>query len=316
MSFKSLNDTFIYQNLNRNNTITKMIPNILKNGKVLTQKNLEDAYNIIYKNFKFPLKHKIFEEIEEGTIVPIYSPNNIRMITSIPFFLTRNSAGKVISVILVDIYGNMSKDGENVVIDPKKLYVLLEGAYFAKLCYKYSDTISTKSHVITSGSSIYSNMFTRVLNKKYALNTDKTKLHKVLFSSSKFYLINMLGLRDDDKAFNYAFKNCIGGNHLILNDFNNLLETKDFTDLSTFIKALSSPRLGLNFKDLTVRNYIEQFIYMYDTSCLLSLESFPYFIYNILSVTNGAYINNQYILEDIVDTHGAKIYNALSSLNN
>lgn len=316
MALKSLGDTFIYQNLNSNNSITKIIPNILKNGKILTQKNLEDVYNIIYKNFKFPLKHKIFEDIENGTIVPIFSPNTVRMITAMPFFLTRDESGKVIAVVLVDMYGSMNKDNESVTIDPKKFYAMLEGAYFAKLCFRRSDVISTNSIVITSGSSVYSNMFTRILNKKYALNTDKIKMHKVIFAASKFFLINILGLRDDEKTFNYAFRNCIGGNHLIMNEFNNLFEPGDFKDLASFIKALSSPRLGLNLKDLTVRNYLEQFIHMYDAACLLSLESLPYFIYNVIAVANGAYINNQYVLEDIVDNHGAKIYNALINLDN
>lgn len=311
MALRSLSDTFIYQNLNANNTISKMIPNILKNGKVLTNKNLEDVYNIIYKNFKFPLKHKIFEAIENELIVPIFSPTTVRMTTAIPFFLTRNASGRVIAVVLVDMYGSMNKDTEAVTIDPKKFYAMLEGAYFALLCYKKADAIQTNSTIITSGSSIYSNMFTRILNKKYALNTDKIKMHKVIFAASKFFLINMLGMDDDEKTFNYAFRNCVGGNHLILSEFNNLFEKDDFKDLSTFIKALGSPKLGLNLKDLTVRNYLEQFIHMYDAACLLSLESLPYFIYNIIAVTNGAYINNQYILEDIVDTHGAKIYNSL-----
>lgn len=47
---------------------------------------------------------------------------------------------------------------------------------------------------------------------------------------------------------------------------------------------------------------------LYDPAALLSLESFQYFIYNIISVTTGAYINNQYVLEDIVGQNGAKIY--------
>jgi hypothetical protein len=54
---------------------------------------------------------------------------------------------------------------------------------------------------------------------------------------------------------------------------------------------------------------------MYDHSALLSLEYFPYFLYNVLSVTNGAYINNQYVLEDIIEKHGPKLYADVITVN-
>ena len=37
-------------------------------------------------------------------------------------------------------------------------------------------------------------------------------------------------------------------------------------------------------------------------------KDFGNFLYNIISVTNGGYINNQYILEGIVGNTGSKIY--------
>jgi hypothetical protein len=54
---------------------------------------------------------------------------------------------------------------------------------------------------------------------------------------------------------------------------------------------------------------------MYDASALLALEAFPYFLYNVMSVTNGAYINNQYVLEDIVEHNGAKMYADLINMD-
>lgn len=315
MGFKSLNDTFIYQNLNSNGSITKVISKVLQTGKILSIKNLEETFLIINKNFKFPLKYKVIEEVENGNIRLVFSPDNMRMTTCMPFFLTRNNAGEVIAVVLVDIYGNMNKDNGNITIDPKKFYTILESAYLAKLCYLYGDQISTRNVIITNGSSIYSNMFTRVLNKKYALNVDKNKMQKVLLAASKFYLINLLGLKDTEMTLNYALKNCVNGNMFLLKEFNDLFSVEDFKDFSTFIKALSKPEMGLQLKDLSVRNYLEQFIHMYDASALLALESFPYFLYNVNAVTNGAYLNNQYILEDIVDNNGPKIYADLMNID-
>jgi hypothetical protein len=314
MAFKSLESTFVYRHLNGSNGISNGVMKSLKEGIVLKKENLEEAFIIINKNFKFPLKYRVMEEFEKGEIVLMYSPDNVRIPTCMPFFLTKNAQGKVVAVVIVDVYGKMNKENGTVNIDAKKLYCMMEAASLAKTYYFHSNEIAKRNIMITSGSAIYSNMFARVLNKKYALNVDKSKLHKVLYLASKFYLINILGLNDNEMTNNYALKNCIGGNPYILREINDHLNTEDYADLATFLQALTRPELGIGLSDLTVRAYLEQFINMYDASALLSLEYFPYFMYNVISVTNGAYINNQYILEDIVEKSGPKLYQDLITI--
>jgi hypothetical protein len=308
MSFKSLEDTFIYNHLNQSGAVTRNVMNILNNGQILTTDYLQEAFLIINKNFKFPLKYKIMEELENKNIVMVYSPDNAKLPNCLPFILTVDNNNNVIAVIIVDTYGSFNKERTQINIDPKKLYTILESAYLAKLCFLYDHQVSTRNTVISNGSSIYSNMFIRVLNKKYALNIDKIKMHKVLFLASKFYLINLLGLQDNEMTFNYAIKNCPNGNPFSLKEVNDIVVKEDYKNLSTFILSLLKQELGLGMKDLTVRNYLEAYINMYDSAALLALESFPYFLYNIMAVTNGAYLNNQYVLEDIVNNNGAKIY--------
>lgn len=316
MALKSLNDTYIYQHLNRNGNINKAVGEIYQNGKVLNGDQLAEAFLIINKNFKYPLKHKIMDALSKGEIVLMYAPQNVKLPTSMPFFLTKRNDGKIISVVSVDLYGNMDKDNGHVNIDAKKLYCLMESAYMAKICFMADRLLTSRNIVITSGSSIYSNMFIRVLNKQFSLNVDKSKMHKVLFLASKFYLMNILGLPDDQMTFNYAIKNCVNGNPILLKEVSDAFGAEEMKDLSTFIQALGSKdELRLGLKGLTVRGYLEGFINMYDASALLALESFPYFLYNVISVTNGAYINNQYVLEDIVGTHGGKLYADIVTLD-
>ena len=314
MAFKSLESSFIYNHLNRSNGLTDNIAALLHSGKVLTKEELDEPLMIITKNFKFPFKYKVLDAFESGEIKVIYG-DKIKLPTCLPFFLTKSKSNKIIAVVVANIYGTYDEQNKSLKIDPKKLYCIMESAYLAKLCYINSKQLSTRTLLLSGGSSIYSAMFTRVLNKKYALNVDKSKMNKVIFLSSKFYLINIMGLQDSDMVFNYAIKNCVNGNIYSLKEVNDMLTIDDYASIETFIQALSRPELGLRLKDLTVRNYLEAFINMYEASCLLSLESFYYFMYNIFSVTNGAYINNQYVLEDIVGNTGVKIYNELVSLN-
>ena len=182
----------------------------------------------------------------------------------------------------------------------------MESAMVAKILMTNPSVVNRPS-LIKEGSEIYSAMFTRVLNKKYALNTDRNRLHKVVFLSSKFFLLNVLGQPDNDTTKNYAIRNCNNSNPIILNELDEMFKLENYKDLSTFIQALSKEEYGLGLKDLTVRAFLEAYIHMYDASALLALEHIAYFLYNVFAVTNGAYINNQYILEDLIDKKGAKM---------
>jgi len=311
---KSLESTFIYRNLNKSNTITNNIMKLMKNGQVLSSNNLDESLMIINKNFKFPFKYKVMEAFDNGTIRIMFD-DVAKLPTCLPFFLTKSNSGDIVAVVVASIYGSMDKETGFVKIDPKKLYCAMEAAYIARLCYINSRQLANKSAIITTGSNIYSLMFARVLNKKFALNIDKNKFHKVVMLASKFFMINMLEMPDNELTFNYAIKNCPNGNLYTLQDVNELFPTECFKDLETFLTNLTSPKLGFNLKGLTIQNYLESYIGMYESSALLALESFPYFMYNVLSVTNGGYINNQYIMEDIVGNNGAKLYNAILTLD-
>lgn len=300
MKLKSLQDTFIYKHLNNNNIVTNSIMNALNNGKELTKENLEEAFMVINKNFKFPLKYPVLEAFEKREIILMYVEGR-PLPTSMPFFLTK-MGNDVVAVVSVNTYGVLNKETKQINIDPKKLYCMMEGAYLARKM-----TISQKgitSRAASLSSEIYAHMFVRILNKKYSLNTDRTKMNKVIFVVSKFFLINILGMENNQMVSNYALKNCINVNQLSIKELDDRLDSSVFESLPNLIKFLEEN----GFSGLTVRGFMEQWIYMYDPAALLSLESFQYFIYNIISVTTGAYINNQYVLEDIVGQNGAKIY--------
>ena len=311
MAIKTAENTFVYRNLNKGDALSTAIMSVLQHGTPLGKNNLEEAFIIINKNFKYPLKMKVMEAVENGTIRLIYSPPRTRIPTCLPFFLTKDKTGRVVAFVMVDLYGKMDEVSKAVNIDAKKLYTIMESALLAIAFHERHREITRRNIVITSGASIYSNMFTRVLNKKYALNVDKSRLHKVQFLASKFYMLNVLGLEDNEMVFNYAIRNVVNGNVYQLKEVNDQLKIEDYDDLSAFIQALTKPELNLGFKDLTVRGYLESFITMYDPSALFALEVFPYFMLTTMSVVNGAYLNHQYVLEDIVEKHGAKIYNDL-----
>ncbi len=309
---KSLQDSFVFRHLNGpNNRIEDAVTQIIKSGTVLNKGNLEQAFLTINKSFKYSLKQKVMDAYEQGSIILMYSPEGVKLPTALPFFLFKGNQG-VKAVVAVDIHGNMDKETKDVTIDAKKLYVTMEAAFIAIDNFNKVQTYSKRTNIITLGSNMYANMVARCLNKKYALNVDKVKLHKVQFITAKFFIMSIMQFENEEIANNYAGNVCVGANNLILQDVANMVLAEDLKDLQSLIDVLKRPELNLGMTDLTVRGFLEMFINMYHHSSVLALELFPYFVYNINSAVHGAYINNQYMLEDIIDKVGPKFYVAIA----
>ena len=86
-------------------------------------------------------------------------------------------------------------------------------------------------------------------------------------------------------------------------------------DISSFILAISDVKeLSDYLPGLSVRSFIQQMMMMYNPSILFSLESLPYFLFNIISVSMGANLNKQKILEPIVEKRSTLIYLELTRI--
>lgn len=312
---KQVQDTFIFKHLNRNDRMNKDIMEILTKGDRVTEKNLEEPLMTIKRNYKYPLKNEVLMALQSGQITLLYAPQGIKLPTCMPWFLTKNSAGNIIAVVSVDVYASRNEDTGDVNIEPKKLYALMEGAYLGILAVENYQALKVRADIIQNGSNIYANMLLRVLNKKYSLNIDRNRENRILFLASKFFMLNVLGMEPSEKVYNYAIRNCKSPNELILGDLDDNFPLSAFEDFASFIQELASnSQTSSMLPGLTVRGLLEQIILMYDSTIILGLESFPYFMYNVNLVVAGSYMNNQYILENIVDSMGAKLYLAMAKL--
>lgn len=315
MKHKYNPDTFCYRMLNTNNLVNNNIAKILKDGREITASDLDLELAEIKRNYKYSLKFDILDEVEKGTIKMVYS-SNVKMPSSLPFILLNGNNNSIVPVIFLDLVANMNKDGK-LYIETKKLYTLLESAYIAAKYIRKSD-VALKTQIITEGSKMYSGLFTRPLNKAFALNTDKNKLDTVIFISACFYIINLLGLDPDkkeDSIINYSIGACKNPNGVSLKRFYQEFTDKTktpispFTDLETFIKRLVEMNIGL--KNLGVRNYLESYIGMYGSTMLMGLETFEYFAFNMVSVMMGAFLNNEYAINSVVENNLPKFYTSL-----
>lgn len=276
MAYKSIQNTFIFNFLEKDN-ISRRIMEGFK-GKELTRENLAEQFLAIELHESSKIKQRVLSEYNEGAIKLIYAPEDAGITSSIPFVMRPMGGGKLQAVVFLNPFGNLRQDG-TMNIATKKLFVLMESAYFAKNFLENYNRYRNDNVLIQQGAILYANMFVKPINKQFNLNLDRERENKVMFLAAKFYLKNVLGLQNEEVIFNVAMKACIGGNPFILKEVNMIVEEEAFENLGSFIEALQDERLHLNLKGLQVRGYIYSFVSMYKPSALFALEMLPYFLF-------------------------------------
>lgn len=287
---------------------------MLKEATILSPSAMDEQLLMIKRNFHFPLKGEVLDAIANGSVNYVYSKNT-KMPTSLPFFLLQNNDRRVNAIVAIDLYGTYNAEDDRLNVDAKKIYTLGEASLLALKLLPKTD-IALKTPILKEGAKIYSAMFTRILNKAYALNTNKSKLDSILFISACFYLINVLGLSLENKKdaiMNYAKGACKMPNAILLDDyfakFVDGCEQCPFTSLETFLQRIIALEPG--FRGLTVRGYLESFLTTYGAANLLSLEMLEYLTFNVVAVMHASFFNNQYVLENVFADSGSKFYSAI-----
>ena len=313
---KSIRQTYLYEILNKENkAFDSCIDTMMHKGIVCTPEMLSTQYSTIESYFKYPLKTAVMDAVKNGSIKPMMYPKGItanhKIPTSLPFILTGSRTGEVNSVAFIDNWATMDKDTKHVTIDPNKLYCFLEGAFIGRGLYLGFNSIRHNTTIYSEGASIWAQMFTRVLNRDYALNVNKEAYSKVLFLAAKFYFINLLQMKDTDLVFNYAMK--VAGNisPITIKRLNDSVKPEDYKDISTFITALSHAGYMIisGLEKLTVRSYVQTFIRTYHNSSLFGLEHLAYFIFAVIAAINRVHINDIYAWDAAIGTkNGDKFY--------
>jgi hypothetical protein len=260
----------------------------------------------INKRFKYPLKRAVLQDYQNGKIRLKYLPDK-KMPSAMPFFLIQSPQG-VIAVISLSTY-SYQLENKDMSIDPKKLYTLMEAAHIAIDYTEHHARYNTNSRVIESGSRIYASMMFNTINKKFNVGIDKRKSEYVLFFGAKFFMLNVLGkdLNSLEIINNTAKKLCKTTPVNMVMDIDEQFPLEAYKDINVFLDTLGKV-CGIN--NLNTRSFLETYMQMYGEGTLLGLELFPYFMLNISSASNAAFLNNQYMFETIIEGDGAKLMGA------
>ena len=312
---KSVRNTYLYNSMNKGSYLDKCLKNVISKGTKLTVDDLAYEVATINKYYKFSMKKSVMDAFTNGVLKPIVLPAGTteKVPASVPFLLYGNG-GTIGAYVFIDNYVQRNKDSYN--IDPRKLYCLLESAYMAILIQKNHLVFARSNVIANEGASIYAHTFIRVLNKKYALNIDRRAYAKVLFLAAKFFMINILGMDPtSETVFNYALKAADIDSAIAVKEIDQrFTEENAHVSLSDFIMFLkkNAYMVSQSLAELTLRDYLVDYVNLYQSTSIFALEHFSYFMFMVDSVILGAYMNNQAVLEDIIGKSGAKLYTQLA----
>lgn len=304
---KSITKCFLFSMQNETLELAKKMNSYEPSSDNLSPSAIVDNLNTIQKRFNYPLKNKVIDDLKKERVIPIHNKVRVQIPSCIPAYLiVHPQTKKITSIANTTLYGVMLKDG-TLQIDNRQLYAVLQTASLTLGCYENWNSLIMNQNICKQGSMMYAKMFTKVLDKMFAL-LDPIKSDKIKFITAKFFLLNVLGKADGSNVRNMAQSACTNNTSLsTLQSFEETFQPEDFTDLSTFLKALTVNVEG--FGHLTIRTFLDSFIKMYGSSSILALEYFPAFCHMIFSALLGAHLNSEYVIVGLFGKEMDKFYN-------
>lgn len=308
----SMQDSYVYKVLNKNEYAINMFTKYLGSSIILTKENIEEQYLHLKRMSSSPLNKKVVEAFDNGYIELAYS-NDVAATNIFPYIVRKNSNGKIVATILVSTFGKLNADGSNLNIPIKNLYALMESAYIALKLTTDGMKISRNSNLMRFCTMVYTEMIVRCINKDFAIMPVKDAYAKTVMTISYFFLVNIWGM-NNEMAVSYAYnitQDRLGQSYNIglanlddtIMEFNDK-NIKEFPELIDFVREFS-PRMN----GLTVRYFLERFMNTYNPSATLCLDYLPMLFYVISATLTGSFIINQSSLGDLIkNTKGVNSY--------
>ena len=311
-----LANSYQWNMLNTNNRINLTIQALAKEGESVNLERMPTATSIIRNRMKSPILGDIIEEIENGNIILLFNPTNtVQVPAFLPFVTMQRDRNYMVMVFLNSCNAKLGDDGE-ILIDERKLKVSLESAYLALRMMDYTnDGKITAANIMKPSSKIYTYMITECINRRHSIKMDQPIFNAIAYMVSKFFMRTVMGSKaTDDVIDTYCMGNCVNPNPGLIHQYIAGVEDKDYANISTLItKMISIPQLQPRIGKMTMSNFTESYINMYDAATLLAMEIYPYLVFNILSVNDTTYANNYFHLKNIVGDDGKKLYASLIS---
>lgn len=204
-------------------------------------------------------------------------------------------------------------------VDARKLKVSLESCYFS-LRMMDLDSVNnpklTAPSLIRPATKIYTHIVLECINRKYSIKLDQSVYNQMSYMISRYFINTVLGYNPDSTTVEnfclYGLKYPDIGSIRIVDD---QFKPEDMENFGKFLtKLVSVPELQGRIGKLNVNTFVQMFITLYNAPMTLALETFPYLVYNVLSVLQTTYVNNYHMLKNIVGEEGDRLYGYLVAI--
>lgn len=290
----SLSESFMFQKLNDNSSITTRIADIIRTGMVVERSFIEEQYYQMSKTRLSPLVDKVLDAYDKDDIMLIYN-KNVHLTVALPFVVMQFK-GKFRALIFISDFSSLNKDGTAFSIEMKKLYTLMEAALVGLTYYTKPNTLQRSSVVSKLTSAIYAEMGLRILNKEFALSLDKNAYDMVNYSMARFYLTKIFGLTSQEVIDTYSRDACKSPDNTSMEMVKNMYDDTPIDNLEDLLKFFA--KLYPKMERLTFRYYLQRWISSYLIGSTLAIDNFPYLYYVIISVLLGSFMINNTALND------------------
>lgn len=313
--YAQLNQSYLWHSMNTNGRVLNVVQELMKVGEQVDFSRMPTALTALRNRAKSPIFGKIQEAIKEERIILLYNPSNkVKAPSFLPFVTMRMGNNRLVAIVFLEFCGAQEGEDKEILADARRLKVSMESSYFTLQMMDSTNSSKLQSaSIIRPSSRIYNYIMTECLNRKHSIKMDQTVFNAVSYIITNFFVRTTMGCTSTDEVVeSYCVANCKDPNPAIIHRIVDSFSEEDYKDISTvLVKMASHPELTSRLGKLTVANFTESYINMYNSAMLLAAENFPYLVFNILSTMEATYINNYYHLKGIVGDDGKKLYATL-----
>ena len=258
---------------------------------------------------KRPLKSRLINEIESGTVIPVFSLASYGTgLVFLPVWAARNGS-TIAGVANLTNRFKVDKKGE-IAPNPKQFYNLCAAALIFKELTANPELFARNAKLVTALSRIYSRIMTKVLDKLYGVSYNELVLDQIRYIFAKFFVVACMG-KADAAASLIALKSVKTSSRQAVMDIDRLIPNENYKQLDTLFDSLSTA--FNNLSKITLRSVIAEVVKSYGATSFLIPEFAPMLLINVMFAIWDSGINVSFAYNSVIDKDGEDV---LTEVNN
>jgi len=259
---------------------------------------------------KRPLRARLISEIENGTVIPVFSPASYGVgLPFLPVWAARNGSEPVGVANLTNRF-KIDKKGE-IAPNPRQFYNLCAAALIFKEITINSEAFTRNVKLVTALSRIYSKIMTKVVDKLYGVSYNELVLDQVRYLFAKFFLMCSLG-KAEAAASLIALKSVKTSSRQAVLDIDRLVPVADYESFDKF-----TDRLAITFNNLSkisMRSVIAEIVKSYGSTSFLIPEFAPMLIINVMLAIWDSGINVSFAYNSVLEKDGEDVLTEIQNI--